>query len=112
MVSELGESPALHVSDRVQSLGLHAIATNALPSPEYTPRPRAGPDVSSLKVGDEVAAVLWNGGAFAEECVCAASQAIRLPSKALQTHWVSACNSCCRIQHPMPKGWLMVMATL
>lgn len=43
----------------------------------------AGPDVSSLKVGDEVAAVLWNGGAFAEECVCAASQAIRLPSELL-----------------------------
>jgi NADPH:quinone reductase-like Zn-dependent oxidoreductase len=43
----------------------------------------AGPDVSSLKVGDEVAAVLWSGGAFAEECVCAASQAIRLPSRLL-----------------------------
>lgn len=38
-----------------------------------------GPEVSTLKVGDEVAAVLWTGGAFAEECVATEAQAIRLP---------------------------------
>jgi NADPH:quinone reductase-like Zn-dependent oxidoreductase len=37
--------------------------------------------------------VLWNGGAFAEECVCTASQAIRLPSKFLHGHRVIECSS-------------------
>lgn len=38
-----------------------------------------GDDVRDIKKGDEVAAVLWKGGAFAEECTVAASAAIRLP---------------------------------
>jgi NADPH:quinone reductase-like Zn-dependent oxidoreductase len=52
--------------------------------------------------------VLWNGGAFAEECVCAASQAIRLPSEGMRTHDVT--GGSCVAEHNHSARLLMATA--
>jgi len=73
---------SLNFADLLQAQGLY----QEKPPLPYTPGSEVsgvvteiGDDVRTIKVGDEVAAVLWGGGGFAEECVVQESVTIRLP---------------------------------
>lgn len=76
------EAASLNFADLLQAQGLY----QEKPLLPYIPGSEVsgvvtetGNDVHNFKKGDQVTAVLWSGGGFAEECTVPACNAIRLP---------------------------------